>query len=180
MFTGPTRPAAAQRQAAGEAVARREAVAAFYARESGRLRARVAEDLAGGWALAEDACQTAWLALLGRDDVALDARGLAWVRTVAVTAGARLARGRDLAGQPIVDRYAEQAAGEGDLVDRVLELEELRECRARLVAVSSRQRRLLALQGLGFSYEEISVLTGDSWRTVQRQLLRGRAALRAR
>ena len=179
MFTGPT-PPAARRQAAGEAVARREAVAAFYARESGRLRVRVAEDLPGGRALAEDACQTAWLALLWRDDVGLDARGLAWLRAVAVTAGARLARGRDLAGQPIVDRYAEQAVGEGDPVDRVLELEELRERRARLVAVSPRQRRLLALQGLGFSYEEISVLTGDSWRTVQRQLLRGRAALRAR
>jgi len=178
MFTGPTRSAEAARQAAGEAAARREAIGALYTRESGRLRARVAEDLAGGRALAEDACQTAWLALLGRDDVALDVHGLAWLRMVAVTAGARLARGRDVAAQPIVDRQAERAAGEGDPVDRVGELEELRERRARLVALSARQRRLLALQGLGFSYEEISALTGDSRRTVQRQLLRGRDQLR--
>ena len=115
MFTGPTRSAAAaQRQAAGEAAARREAVAAFYARESGRLLARVADELAGGRALAEDACQTAWLALLAREDVALDASGVAWLRAVALTAGARAARGRDIAAQPIVDREAERAAGEGE------------------------------------------------------------------
>jgi DNA-directed RNA polymerase specialized sigma24 family protein len=177
MFTGPTRSATAPRSAAGEAAARREAIAALYAREGGRLRARVAEDLTGGRALAEDACQTAWLALLGRDDVALDAHGLAWLRTVAVTAGARLARGRDVAAQPIVDRHAEQAAGEGEPDQRAVELEELRERRARFVALPSRQRRLLGLQGLGFSYEEISALTGDSLRTVQRQLLRGRGQL---
>lgn len=62
----------------------------------------------------------------------------------------------------------------------VVEREALRERRAMLAALSARQRRLLALQGLGFSYEEISALTGDSRRTVERQLQRGRAALRWR
>ena len=61
-----------------------------------------------------------------------------------------------------------------------LELEELAGRRARLLGVSPRQRMLLGLQGLGLSYDEISAVTGDSRRTVQRQLLRGRAALRAR
>ena len=178
MFTGPTPSAAPPRRAAGEGAGRREAIAALYARESGRLLARVAEALAGGRALAEDACQTAWLALLAREDVALDARGVAWLRAVALTTGARAARGRDVAAQPIVDRHAERAAGEGEPVDRVVELEQLRELRARVMALPARQRRLLALQGLGFSYDEISVLTGDSRRTVQRQLLRGRDRLR--
>ena len=45
--------------------------------------------------MAEDACQTAWVALLRREDVPLDARGLAWMRIVARTAGYRAARGRD-------------------------------------------------------------------------------------
>jgi len=180
MFTGPTRPAAAQRQAAGEAVARREAVAAFYARESGRLMARVTAELAGNRALAEDACQTAWLALLGREDVALDASGGAWLHAVALTAGARAARGRDVPAQPVLDHEAGRAAEESEPCERVVELEELAGRRARLLSVAARQRTLLGLQGLGLSYEEISELTGDSYRTVQRQLLRGRAALRAR
>ena len=59
-----------------------------------------------------------------------------------------------------------------------MELEQLRERRARVMALPARQRRLLALQGLGLSYDEISALTGDSRRTVQRQLLRGRDRLR--
>ena len=180
MFTGPTPPAAAQRQAAGEAVARREAVAAFYARESGRLLARVTDELASGRAVAEDACQTAWLALLGREDVALDASGGAWLRAVALTAGARVARGRDIPAQPVLDHEAGRAVGESEPCERVVELEELAGRRARLLGVSPRQRMLLGLQGLGLSYDEISAVTGNSRRTVQRQLLRGRAALRAR
>ena len=55
MFTGPTPSAAPPRRAAGAGAGRREAIAALYARESGRLLARVAEELAGGRALAEDA-----------------------------------------------------------------------------------------------------------------------------
>lgn len=153
-------------------------MAAFYARESGRLLSRVAKDLGEDRTRAEDACQTAWLALLGRQDVALDAHGVAWLRSVALTAGVRAARGRDLAAQPIVDREAERAAGEGDPLQRAIELEELRERRARVIGLTARQRGLLALQGLGFSYEEISALTGDTRRTVQRQLLRGRDRLR--
>lgn len=105
MFTGPTRSAkAAPQRAVGGQAGRRNAIAALYSRESGRLLAGVAAELAAGRGLAEDACQTAWLALLVRDDVAVDARGVAWLRAVALTAGARAARGRDLAAQPLVDR----------------------------------------------------------------------------
>ena len=138
----------------------------------------MADELAGGRALAEDACQTAWLALLGREDVALDARGGAWLRAVALTAGARAARGRDVAAQPVVDRRGGAGGGGERAVDRVVELEELPRRRARVMALPARQRTLLALQGLGLSYDEISAVTGDSRRTVQRQLLRGRDRLR--
>jgi len=180
MFTAPTRSAeAAPRRAAEDEPGRRDAIAGVYSRESGRLLAGVAAELAAGRGLAEDACQTAWLALLVRDDVALDARGVAWLRAVALTAGARAAWGRDLAAQPVVDREADRAAGEADPVQRILQLEELGERRTELMALPPRQRGLLALQGLGFSYEETAALTGDSPRTVQRQLLRGRERLRA-
>ena len=62
-----------------------------------------------------------------------------------------------------------------------LALEELAEKRARLEAISElpgRQQRLVWLHGLGFSYDEIAAHTGDSSRTVERQLLRAKGRLR--
>ena len=41
-----------------------------------------------------------------------------------------------------------------------------------------RQQRILWLHGLGLSYEEIAAYTGDTPRTVERQLLRGRSRVR--
>jgi DNA-directed RNA polymerase specialized sigma24 family protein len=40
-----------------------------------------------------------------------------------------------------------------------------------------RQQRLVWLHGLGFSYAEMAVATGESRRTIERQLLRARHAL---
>src|SRR3954449_6423874 len=52
----------------------------------------------------------------------------------------------------------------------------LRDAPARL---RPRQRRLLTMQAAGLTYGEIAAATGDSLRTVDRQLVRSRAALRA-
>ena len=41
-------------------------------------------------------------------------------------------------------------------------------------AMTTRQRRIVGLQAAGFRYDEIAELTGDSIRTVQRQMLRAR------
>jgi DNA-directed RNA polymerase specialized sigma24 family protein len=60
--------------------------------------------------------------------------------------------------------------------------EEIVELRARLAEIRSlpeRQQRLVWLQGLGFSYTEIAGQTGDSRRTVERQLMRAKRALRS-
>src|SRR5689334_16125344 len=85
-----------EHRAAGKATGERRAeIAAFYARNSGWLLQLVRGDLRVGWQVAEDACQTAWVALLRRGDVPLDARGIAWMRAVARTAGYRAARGRE-------------------------------------------------------------------------------------
>jgi RNA polymerase sigma factor (sigma-70 family) len=46
-------------------------------------------------------------------------------------------------------------------------------------AMSARERRIVGLHAAGLSYTEISNVTGDSERTVERQLLRGRRKLRA-
>jgi RNA polymerase sigma factor (sigma-70 family) len=60
-------------------------------------------------------------------------------------------------------------------------LAELAEQHAQLEAISAlpgRQQRLVWLQGLGFSYDEMAAQTGVSHRTVERQLLRARRRLR--
>jgi DNA-directed RNA polymerase specialized sigma24 family protein len=86
-----------EQRAAGKATGERRAeIAAFYVRESGHLLRLVRRDLRVDSHLAEDACQTAWVALLRREDVPLDARGLAWMRIVARTTGYRTARGREI------------------------------------------------------------------------------------
>ncbi len=60
-------------------------------------------------------------------------------------------------------------------------LEDVVERRARLDAIRDlpeRQQRLVWLQGLGLSYAEMAGYTGASPRTVERQLLRAKRALR--
>jgi RNA polymerase sigma factor (sigma-70 family) len=55
------------------------------------------------------------------------------------------------------------------------------ELRTRLAAVQQlpvRQRRMVWMHGLGFGYDEIAARTGDSRRTVERQLLRAKRHLR--
>ena len=60
--------------------------------------------------------------------------------------------------------------------------DEVVERRDRLESVAEvlpdRQRRLVWLQALGWSYLEMAQQTGDTPRTVERQLLRARRALR--
>ncbi|MBV9167551.1 MAG: sigma-70 region 4 domain-containing protein, partial [Solirubrobacterales bacterium] len=45
--------------------------------------------------------------------------------------------------------------------------------------LSDRQQRILILHLAGFSYGETAALTGDSVRTVERELLRARGRIRA-
>ena len=59
--------------------------------------------------------------------------------------------------------------------------DELYEQRAKLASIGrlpNRQQRLVWLQGLGFSYGEMADREGASARTVERQLLRAKKALR--
>jgi DNA-directed RNA polymerase specialized sigma24 family protein len=57
----------------------------------------------------------------------------------------------------------------------------LAEQRERLSSISllpERQQRMLWLQGIGLSYADIAITTGCTTRTVERQLLRARRAIR--
>lgn len=125
------------------------------------------------------------MALLSDERIPLDHRGLAWLRKVARTAGRRAARERECPAGSL-----SHGGGEGDWeleepsgalrgpLGRVLDREAQEQAWDRLRGLTARERRLLGLQAFGFSYEEIAGLTGDSLRTVERQVLRGRAKLR--
>ena len=87
-------------------------------------------------------------------------------------------RGRDLSLEALVEDAGD--VGEPSAVATPALLEELVEQRARLESIRilpERQQRLVWLQGLGLSYAEMAGETGDSRRTVERQLLRAKQTL---
>jgi hypothetical protein len=92
-------PSAPARQAEGRAdamtstSARAEQIAAFYTRHADHLRRIVAAKVNAPAETIEDACQTASAALVRRDDVSLDHRGVKWLATVAIHEGWRLVSG---------------------------------------------------------------------------------------
>jgi DNA-directed RNA polymerase specialized sigma24 family protein len=122
----------------------------------------------------EDACAFAWLQFVrhrpGHD------RAFRWLGTTAIREAIQLDRqsGRlvelDRAGGPPV------ADPRQDL-DRGLEVlaavEEIDEARLR-----PRERRLIGLRVAGYTRHQMAAITGDSYRTVDRQLVRAQAQLR--
>jgi hypothetical protein len=61
--------------------ARAQEIADFYARFASRLQRFVSAKANAPEQTIEDACQSAWAALLRREDVTLDERGTAWLAT---------------------------------------------------------------------------------------------------
>ncbi len=128
-------------------------------------------------AVLEEACQVAWGKLALRRSEIAPGHELGWLATTAIRAALCLMR----AGRGEVSLDDEQH-------DRLVELgavapgpESAIEARARLAAVLQlpvRQRRMVLMHGFGFGYEEIAERTGDSRRTVERQLRRAREHLR--
>jgi RNA polymerase sigma factor (sigma-70 family) len=143
----------------------------FYERHQDRLLQQVRRYTPVSPETAEDACAYAWLqwARLGPDL----SRAWQWLFLVAWREAWRLHRieARD------ADRTIEPAAAER-LEDRRLDPESPVALRDALARLRPRQRRFLTMQAAGLSYEEMSAATGDSFRTVDRQLVRARAALR--
>ncbi|GAC1576958.1 MAG: hypothetical protein NVS3B18_10720 [Candidatus Dormibacteria bacterium] len=141
-----------------------------------RLRQIVAFNVRAPQPLIEDACQTAWLRLARRRDDLAPRATLAWLVTTATREALRLIRRteRDLPLEVLTD--ADPAVGQSRDPEAITEL------RSRLFelgALTCRQQRLIWLQGLGFSYEEMAGREGASLRTIERQVLRARSALRS-
>ena len=160
-------------------------VSAFYAREADRLLAAVRKRTrAGTEQVVEDACQHAWLALVRRQDISLDARGARWLITVATHEAWRLARPRDtpvgsFRGQDVDNgELPEPESLESDVQERALELAEYAERVAHLSTLRPLERRDLLLKAAGFSYDEIAAMTESTASQVNHHLARGRRRLR--
>jgi RNA polymerase sigma factor (sigma-70 family) len=126
----------------------------------------------------EDACQFAWSRLIDHRSRVRRDTALGWLATTAVREAFKLLR-RQRREIPF-DALAEDA-GLTSPAPAVTSLEELVEQRERLRTIASlpeRQQRLVWLQGLGLSYTEMAGYTGATPRTVERQLLRAKRALR--
>jgi RNA polymerase sigma factor (sigma-70 family) len=125
--------------------------------------------------LLEEACQTAWTWLVAERDSLTPGTELGWLATTATREALKLVRTqrRDLS--------LEQEQ-EGELLELVFEpgperVIEMRERLAEVRQLPPRQQRLVMLQGFGYRYAEISAVTGDSCRTIDRQLMRARRKL---
>ncbi|MGO9959724.1 MAG: RNA polymerase sigma factor [Solirubrobacteraceae bacterium] len=155
-------------------------VGELYAARAERVRQQVRTGVRAPDAVIEDACQFAWSRLMHNRLRVRRRTAQAWLVSTAVHEALRLVhrQGRDLPLDGLLDQACELAPlGAGPTID------ELVQQRARLESIGGlpeRQQRMLWLRALGLSYAEIAELTGDSPRTVERQLVRARRELRRR
>lgn len=150
--------------------------AELYRRHHRELVRSVARSVTASRELIEDACQTAWLILLRRQPDR--DRVFGWLRTVAIHEAYRLSgvERRDAPVSPGAAIFGhEHGADPRSSLDRQLEA---RLALARVGELPARQRRLFALQIAGLTYAQTAAVTGDSVRTVDRQLRRAHARVR--
>lgn len=152
----------------------------LYGSLSRRLEQIVRRDVVASDAVIEDACQVAWGRLVTHASRVSSESALSWLATTAIREALKLLRrgGRDLS----LDAEPGEDAAVWVLPRSPLpgpdELFEHRERLRSLSALPQRQRQMVWLQGAGLSYVEIAAATGCSRRTVERELLRAKQAIR--
>ncbi len=164
-------------------------IAELYALLARRVERIVRFEVAAPEPVIEDACQVAWTRLIPHAHRVERTAVLTWLITTARREAVKLERRdrRELSLETELEASGERGERRerhGDCVAHgsAAGPEESVELRARLGALAAlpeRQRRMLWLRGLGFSYAEIAAATGDTPRTVERQLLRATHAARA-
>lgn len=145
---------------------------AFYERHQDGLLRQVSKYTPASPETVEDACAYAWLQWTRLRPN--ESRGWQWLFLVAWREAWRLHRIETRRADRTVDLVAAE-----HLEDRRLDPDPPVALRDALAALRPRQRRLLTMHAAGLRYEEITVATGDSFRTVDRQLVRARATLRS-
>lgn len=128
-------------------------------------------------ATVDDACQFAWLQLLRCQPNRETVRP--WLITVARNEAIRLDRiRRRYEALSIGDREPGCHPEPAVPTDAYALAIDLDEALSVLASLPERKRNLYALKVLGFSYDEIGRITGDSYPTVNRQLVRAASLIR--
>lgn len=145
----------------------------LYRANAEQLRQIVRFSIRAPDAVIDDACQVAWSRLVGRRSHVARETVLAWLVTTASREALRLLRraGRELPLEALAQPRAIGYAAPDQIV-------ELRERLAQISALPRRQQRLVWLHGFGLSYAEMARYTGESERTIERQILRAKRALK--
>lgn len=153
------------------------ALGQLYAELAPQLLRIVSSNLTAPEGVIEDACQMAWGSFLqARASIARGAE-LGWLVTTATRQALRQLR--FLRNEVSYEEQREQSDldARASLVPGPARTAELRERLAEIHQLPVRQQRMLWMHGVGYDYGEIAVLTGDSRRTVERQLLRAKRRL---
>jgi RNA polymerase sigma factor (sigma-70 family) len=155
-----------------ECVETLQEVANLYVTQAIRVRRLVHLRLTAPDAVVEDACQVAWMRLVLHRSRVRRQTAASWLVRVAAREALRLMdlRERDRPLEVLDDDPGRAP----DLIDAFADSDVRR---GAIDHLPERQRRLVWLQGLGFSYSEMAGVTGDSPRTVERQLLRAKRKL---
>jgi RNA polymerase sigma factor (sigma-70 family) len=142
-----------------------------------RLRPIVRSNVRASETVIEDACQVAWSQLLRHSEHVCRETVLSWLATTAVREVFKQSRRdrRELSLDAELERAGElplasPAPGPAEVVELRDRLGELRQ-------LPERQQRLVWMHAAGLTYVEIADWTGDSRRTVERQLLRAKGRL---
>lgn len=157
-----------------------EEIGELYTEFASHIRQIVRAQVRAPDPVIEDACQIAWSRLLGRRPEIRREVILGWLVTTANREALRLLRHgrRELP----LDELGEGAEPSARMALCSPAADEIVAQRSRLDAIRAlprRQQRLVWLQGFGLSYREMAGYTASTPRTVERQLLRAKRALRA-
>jgi RNA polymerase sigma factor (sigma-70 family) len=151
-------------------------LAELYGLLAKRLEQIVRVDVGAPDAVIEDACQFAWSRLVHHRQRVQRETVMGWLARTAVHEAFKLRRRdrRELS----LDATSEQALAVATSCAPPEALAESRERLREVGRLPERQQRVLWLHALGLSYAEIADREGCTVRTVDRQLLRARKALR--
>jgi len=152
---------------------------ALYRAQHKRLLGLIARDVRARPQVIEDACAYAWAELLARQPERTSIVG--WLRVVARREAIRLAQcDRATVSMSAIDSdaFRHPARSTSCPTSDADEQCAVREALVLLAELPERKRTFLALKVAGFSYDEIAAELCVSWLTVNRQLVRARAAIR--
>jgi RNA polymerase sigma factor (sigma-70 family) len=157
---------------------RSDELEAIYPRLSADLERILVSNVRLPTEVLEEACQVAWAQLALRRAEVTRGRELGWLATTAMREALRLLRASRREVSLDQEETRQHLVAIGAFVPGP---ESSVEVQARMAAVGElpvRQRRMVLMHGFGYDYEEIAQRTGDSRRTVERQLLRAKRHLR--